>query len=588
MDNSILHRRPSSGRLSKEHLEAVNRNRRVVVNFDVMIVDPVPGEDPYRLAKDRLTFADDVTTVIDSIWWNWGEGNVVPYPSKFLPQYDHPGFKKWLEDGVDIVRVFLDETHKRGKEAFYSHRMNGSDNDPRHVPGVGVIMDTQVQRSESPSSTTAKFQPLYTIPMKEEHPDWMFNVPWCENGFWDFSVESSRQYVLRNLREVSENYDFDGIELDFARGVVFPEGKGWPNRKHLTDLIRQIRSMTLEVEKSRGRPLLLAARIPETLVGCHFDGIDVETWAKEELVDIFTLGCRSFDVDIPTFRRIIEGTSIKLYPVLDDHHSSDGYCTPPIEVFRGVFSNWYRQGADGIQSFNWAYQPDAWGSWSSEPWWRLHLQSYQEMGDPEAIIFMDKTFVIQRRGGGHGSTVIPDAEDWSTPRHWYANSNMLAQLPAPLANDCKVDTMLNVYIGDDVNATGNLDSETNIRLLLHDPEEGDYVKSPRMSSPDQESDHQIQRAVIRDWGIPERPGKDNPLFLYNSPPVKGIEDNIELRVNNVPLGPPSVEGGWLIFHVQSDQIALGDNLISVRLEQRNSHAKQEIRIEKLEVQIRYI
>ena len=87
--------------------------------------------------------------------------------------------------------------------------------------------------------------------------------------------------------------------------------------------------MLLEVARKRGRPFLLAARIPENLEGCHFDGIDVETWAQEELLDIFVMGCRSLDVDIPAFRRITEGTNIKLYPCVDDHHASDGYQWPP-------------------------------------------------------------------------------------------------------------------------------------------------------------------------------------------------------------------------------------------------------------------
>ena len=43
----------------------------------------------------------------------------------------------------------------------------------------------------------------------------------------------------------------------------------------------------------------------------------------------------------------------------------------------------------------------------------------------------DKAFVVQRRGGGHGPTVIPNPEDWSTPRSHYANTCMLAPLPAP-------------------------------------------------------------------------------------------------------------------------------------------------------------
>ena len=74
--------------------------------------------------------------------------------------------------------------------------------------------------------------------------------------------------------------------------------------------------MLLEVERERGRPFLLAARVPENLEGCHFDGLDVETWAREQLVDIFVMGCRSFDVDIPAFRSI---TSRDAYQALSLH-----------------------------------------------------------------------------------------------------------------------------------------------------------------------------------------------------------------------------------------------------------------------------
>ena len=116
--------------LSDEHVAAVGRRRRVVVNFDVLIFDPALDEDAEALANERLTYADDPAIQIDGIWWNWSEGNVVPYPSKHLPTLDHPGYQRWLDDGIDVVRVFLEQTHKRGLEAFSSHRMNGSDGDP--------------------------------------------------------------------------------------------------------------------------------------------------------------------------------------------------------------------------------------------------------------------------------------------------------------------------------------------------------------------------------------------------------------------------------------------------------------------------
>ena len=120
----------------------------------------------------------------------------------------------------------------------------------------------------------------------------------------------------------------------------------------LTDFIRSVRALTQEVARKRARPFLLGVRVPENLEGCHFDGLDVETWAREQLIDIIAPGVRNFDVDVAAFRGLTLGTAIRIYPCVDDHHATDGYATPPIEVYRGVAATWWRQGADGIQTFN--------------------------------------------------------------------------------------------------------------------------------------------------------------------------------------------------------------------------------------------
>ena len=169
-------------------------------------------------------------------------------------------------------------------------------------------------------------------------------------------------------------------------------------------------------------------------------------------------------MDLPAFRQLAEGLPIKLLGVIDDHHSSDGYCVPPIEVLRGVWSNWYHQGADGIQTFNFKYGPDP-----GELHWPMHQQAFREMGGAEVIRTLDKTFVVQRRGGGHGPTVIPNPEDWSTPRLMYTNTNMLEQLPAALDNQGKVDTMLTLNVGDDVASEADRVASLRLRLLLNDP-----------------------------------------------------------------------------------------------------------------------
>ena len=536
------------GQLSAAHIDAINRHRRVIINFDVISADGerFATKEIEQLVEWKFMFADEPGTHIDSIYWSWGEGHQAPYPSDVLPLYDSPGFKQWADAGINIVQIFLEASKQRGIEAFFSYRINGSDND---------------------------LGPVAEIPMKEAHPDWLIQI-WNANGYWNFAVDGVHEYKLGILREAAEDYDFDGIELDFARVCpVLPPGHQWDYRDRLTDFIRATRSMLLDVARKRGRPLLLAARIPENLEGCHFDGIDAETWAQEELLDIFVMGCRSFEVDIPAFRRITEGTNIKLYPCIDDHHASDGYQCPPIEVMRGVAANWYQQGADGIQTFNFAHAtPEgtdrAIGQMYLEKGWQTHRQAYHEIGDSDALKHKNKIFVVQRRGGGHGTTVIPNPEDWSTPRFMYFNTNMFGSLPAPLDNNGVVDTLLTIAVADDVAADADHVDRITLRLLLSDPEAEDLPEGQRLSP--------VTVATI-----------GHPGTLQNTPAAKGIEDQIEVRVNNILLGTPKVEEGWLVFAVQPKFLAIGDNLVGVRVTQRPAEVRGQILIEKLEAHLEY-
>ena len=329
-----------STHLSPDHVAAIERERRVVVNFDAFpSMMHLPTIDVEHMKAALFEFIDNPQTRVDSVWWNFTEGNEAYWPSKILPFIEAPPYGEWAQTGFDPVQTLLEETRRRELETFFTYRINGSDND---VPG------------RTPR-----------LAAKEEHPDWLIHT-WNKtigdatderlNGYWNFAVQGVREYKLSILEEIAGQYDYDGMEIDFARVCpVLPPGKQWEHRDALTEFMRSVRSMLLRVGERRGRPYLLAARVPENLVGCRMDGLDVETWAREELVDIFTLGCRSFDVDIAAFRRITERTHIKLYPVLDDHHSTDGYQFPPIEVFRGVMANWLHQGADGLQTFNFAY-----------------------------------------------------------------------------------------------------------------------------------------------------------------------------------------------------------------------------------------
>ena len=57
-------------------------------------------------------------------------------------------------------------------------------------------------------------------------------------------------------------------------------------------------------------------------------------------------------------------------------------------------------------------------------------------------------------------------------------------------------------------------------------------------------------------------------------------------VNNLLLGQPKVESGWLLFDVKPVQLAVGENLVGVRVKDRDPKAER-LSIEKLELSVRY-
>lgn len=550
-------------KLGKEHISVVNRKRRVVVNYDIAAGGAMgeaftSGEFTIeQLISPYMRWLEEDGNQVDSIWYCWSEGTAAHYPSKYLPVWK--GYKHWFDAGIDPCKSFIDETRKRGKEVFYSYRINGTDEDPEN-PWNCIIS-----------------------PMKKEHPDWVLiiqDVAEVEKYKWNFAAKGLREYKLNILREITEIYDIDGIEIDFARVTpVLPVGHQWEYRNHLTDFMRELRYTLLEIAEKRGHPLLLAVRIPELIEGCHFDGIDIKTWVEESLVDILTLGCRSLEVDLAQFRHLVAGTHIKLYPVYDLHHASDGYKLREPEtrytpydhhkIMRGVFTNFWQQGADGIQTFNFPHMSSKYGEsigfTYEHPLREIIRMIYCEMGSMNDLLYKDKTFVVQRRAGGH-PWFFGLPEQGKTQVQMYHNSNMLAALPAKLGIHANNMTIIRMYAGDDVNNNEHVKS-IKLRLLLSDI----YA--------DTEADSEtIEAGLIRQ--SPYKGGSD----LYTTPLKKKDLSNMEIRLNNIILPLENIYMGWLVFSVNPEQLALGTNLVGVRL---LSNEPSQISIEKMELDVEY-
>lgn len=504
--------------LTRAHIEATNRRRRIILHHDV--TGPSARRTPWVKRVDQLDevvahfikpYESETAKHVDSVFYEFGEGHPALWPSKIVPRAKIE-FPRWWAAGIDPVEVLVNETKKRNREVFLTLRLNGSD-----VEEDDEYADWKLSK------------------IKRQHPEWLIKSPW---GFyyWNFAFQGVRDYKVSVLREMAEMYDIDGLQVDFARvPIMFPPGQQWANRDHLTNFMRQLRLALQEVAKKRGRPILVAVRIPENIVGCHFDGYDVETWVRDKLVDILVPGCGASEIDVPAYRRLTAGTHVKVYPSWDPIHPTEGYRVPSVEYWRGLYSKWWALGADGVHVFNL-------GTVHAAPFNSTDAYSplLREIGDPKGMRFKDKVFFVERRTGMHGARITGDPDNWTTPRHMYFLTCMLAPLPAPLANDGRADTLLTLKVTDNVNTHQERIKAITLRMLLSGP-------------------------------------------TTNSPAPK----QFEVRINNLLLGDGQAQDGWLTYSVKPIQTALGDNLVGVRLVDRTHEGPDQILIEKLELHVKY-
>jgi hypothetical protein len=260
---------------------AAQRSRRIVMNNDgndARTADQAHTVDNFLLNRTSPLAGSQV----DAVFYCTGVFNLYTHASNETELRGH-GDKNSLDWAWELTKTDTDSLqaitgfcHANAMEAFWSMRMNDT-----HDSADNALL----------------------CKWKQDHPDYLMGFKGRKfphgGGRWsavNYHLEPVRDKVFRILEDVCSRYDLDGIELDFYRHpVYFPEqmtGQPVPQSSCdlMTDLIRRVRAMTERVGLERGRPLLIAARVPDSTGFAKAIGLDLEAWLADGLIDMVVGG----------------------------------------------------------------------------------------------------------------------------------------------------------------------------------------------------------------------------------------------------------------------------------------------------------
>ena len=383
----------------RERQEVLARQRRIIFNDDTYELSRDDANTPEGFLQRRLQplVGNHVDIIAWSVLGGWADAPV--YDSKVQPIYGdaHGGppqywskvtenVKALIKAGRCPLQIVVDFAHDNEMELFASVRMN--DCHDSFIPGGITLWKKEhpeflVDRAEVP-------------PDKDKHPLGLYVIA------QDYSHPEVRDRKFEVIEEVCQRYDIDGINLNYIRHPVFFSNtmRGEPVTPEESDIMtafmRRIRKFTDEQGARRGRPILVAAIVPDNFQLGKNVGLDVETWIAEDLIDIVIpgLGYAPFALPVSDFTKLAHQYGVKVYPCINrkaPQHVPDDAVS---EGFRGVAANWYRAGADGLFFWNLGTPFEYKTGDELVTIRKRYYAALSELGDAKALLGKDKLFCL--------------------------------------------------------------------------------------------------------------------------------------------------------------------------------------------------
>jgi hypothetical protein len=271
--------------------------------------------------------------------------------------------ERLTRDGIDPVRMVVDRARLRGMEVFLTFRMNElHDVDKPASPLLGSFW---------------KRHPAYRVGGYEG---------WGKEAL-NYAVPEVRAYFTALLAEVVGRYDVEGLELDFMRfPYYFPYHADSMSSYAalMTEFVRKIRRLTESTGAARGRTIRLSARVPSSLRGCAYLGVDPAAWAREGLIDFLAVApflSTETDINAAEFKRVCPGI-----PVYTGMEFTIGARQMTRQEKRAAAALLYAGGSDGIYLFNYFVAWDAGLDADTEV--------LRELAHPDSLVRKDKLYTL--------------------------------------------------------------------------------------------------------------------------------------------------------------------------------------------------
>jgi len=355
--------------------KVAHRQRRIIMNNDGNDCWK-PGPDEPKTPENFLSKRTSplVGSHVDAIFYCTGVFNSYTHQSDEteLRTNADRGVQDWahelIKQGRDSLRIMTDFGHRQGWEVFWSMRMNDTHD---------AADDRLLCR------------------WKQEHPQYLMGKKSDKfrygGGRWsavNYALPEVRDKVFRILKDVATRYDVDGLELDFFRHPVYfkPQMTGEPvTQVHcdmMTDLIHRVRAMCDEVGARRGRPMLIAVRVPDSVGYAKAIGLDVVRWMERDLIDLVVGTCYFHLEPWENMVALCKQYDVPFYACLSASRLVDPKKPESqgnIEAWRGEALNAWQAGVSGIYTFN-RFNP-------RDP-------IFRELGDPERLRTLPRTYAF--------------------------------------------------------------------------------------------------------------------------------------------------------------------------------------------------